>query len=361
MYEFGEKIMKKVILLAPTPPPIGGIAAWTMRMMNAELENEWCVEVVDEKLIGKRGLFGNNIRRNLWCEVKRCFNIWGNLRKKLRDKDAFVVHACIPASTLSVIREYVSACITKMYKRKFIVHFRCTVPNMVKSRVNRFAFRLLCNKSDYIMVLNKQSEVFVNKNSKTPTVLIPNFTDSDEVSESYVVREHIKRVIYVGGVIESKGCIDMLDVAKTSPGIEFVFVGNPETKVKEYAQDLTNVVFTGVMDRESVKVELQKADAFMFLSYFSGEGFSNALVEAMAMGLPCIVSNWAANADMIEDKGGFVVPIKSPERAIEALKKMSDPTVRKAQSEFNINKVKMFYSNTVVLRQYVDCYEKCVE
>lgn len=40
--------MSKVVLLAPTPPPIGGIAAWTVRMMNATLPDDWKVEVVDE-------------------------------------------------------------------------------------------------------------------------------------------------------------------------------------------------------------------------------------------------------------------------------------------------------------------------
>ena len=39
----------KVVLLAQTPPPHGGIAGWTERMLKARLKNGWEVVVVDEK------------------------------------------------------------------------------------------------------------------------------------------------------------------------------------------------------------------------------------------------------------------------------------------------------------------------
>ena len=74
--------MNKVVLLAPTPPPIGGIAAWTVRMMNANLPNNWKVEVVDEKISGKREFFGDKTKINVKSEIKRCFGIWNGLKKR---------------------------------------------------------------------------------------------------------------------------------------------------------------------------------------------------------------------------------------------------------------------------------------
>lgn len=71
----------KVVLLAPTPPPAGGIAGWTERMMNAQLKNGWTVSVVDEKVTGKRQVFGEKSKRNLFSEIKRCFKIWSDLKK----------------------------------------------------------------------------------------------------------------------------------------------------------------------------------------------------------------------------------------------------------------------------------------
>lgn len=349
--------MKKVVLLAPTPPPVGGIAIWTSRMLKAKLEGDWQVAVVDEKILGKREVFGDKTKRDLLMEVKRCLRIWRDLKRELKDPDTKVVHACIPANTLPILREYVSACITKWHKRKFIVHFRCTVPNMVKSRFNRFMLKRICNRSDCIMLLNQQSVDFVSALTQTPIRLIPNFVDGAEIVEAHEIREKLTRVLYVGGVIETKGCSDLLEVAKQFPEVEFRFVGKPEEKIARKAQQLPNVSMPGVMDRQQLRQEYAKADVFAFLTYFAGEGFSNALAEAMAAGLPCLVTDWSANKDMIEDKGGFVVPIKAPEQAAQMLQKMMSAEVRQAQSAFNIEKIKTAYADETVLRQYVDCYE----
>lgn len=349
--------MSKVVLLAPTPPPIGGIAAWTVRMMNAKLPNNWMVEVVDEKIIGNREFFGDNKRLNIKNEFVRCIRIWRGLNKALNDPEAKVVHACIAANTFPVIREYVCACITKMRKRKFIIHFRCTVPNSVRNRVNLFFVKLLCNKADRVMLLNKQSEEYIKGITKTKTVVIPNFVDAREVVDSHEIREKIQRVLYVGGVIESKGCLDIIEVAHSFPQIEFKLIGNSEDNCARAAEKVPNVILAGIMPHSVVIEEMKRADVFMFLTYFRGEGFSNSLAEAMAAGLPCIVTDWAANKDMIEDKGGVVVPVHGVEEACKGFERMADQGIRKQQSEFNIEKIKREYADSVVQAQYVKCYD----
>lgn len=350
--------MSKVVLLAPTPPPIGGIAAWTVRMMNATLPHDWQVEVVDEKIIGKREFFGDKTRHDIKSEIKRCFGIWSGLRKALKDKEAKVVHACIAANTMPVLREYISAFITRIRGRKFIIHFRCTVPNIVGGRLNIIALKMLCNKADCVMLLNKQSEDYIKGITKTKTVVIPNFVDAQEVIESHEIRSSIKRVLYVGGVIESKGCLDIIEVAKRFPDIEFKLIGNPEKTCVKAANAVSNVFLAGTMPHSEIIEEMKRADVFMFLTYFPGEGFSNSLAEAMAAGLPCIVTDWAANKDMIEDKGGVVVPVHGQEEAINGLKSLANPEIRREKSIHNIEKSKRDYADSVVQMQYVECYEE---
>ena len=350
----------KVVLLAPTPPPLGGIAMWTVRMMNAELKNGWQVEVVDEKILGSREFFGDKVKHDYKAEVKRCLNIWKGLKKALNEKNARVVHACIAANSMPVMREIISAVITKCHRRKFVIHFRCTVPNMVKSKMNRTVVRLLCNLSDCVMVLNQQSADFISTLSKTRVQLIPNFVEATEIEESHIINEKIKTVLYAGGVIETKGCLDLIEVAKAFPEIQFKMVGNPDSAVIKAAKKVSNVVMLGAQKHDVVHEELKKADVFAFLTYFPGEGFSNSLAEAMACGVPCLVTDWSANKDMIENKGGIVVPIRDSQSAIEALKEMHSYELRKAQSEFNLWKIKNEYVDKVVLEQYVDCYEALI-
>ena len=355
--------MSKVILLAPTPPPAGGIAGWTARMMDAKLKNNWKVLVVDEKSIGNREVFGVKGRKKYTVEIKRCFKIWRDLWNSLKDPEVKVVHSCIPAYTPGMLREYVCACITKIKHRKFIIHFRCTVPNTINSKLALNVLKRLCNKSDLIMVLNEQSRVYLNSVSKTQNIIIPNFISKDEVTNQHHIREEIKRIIYVGGLVEGKGIYEILAIAKQLSDIQFILIGKGNN-VFEYeakSEKLDNVIFTGEMDRPEVKQELMNADLFLFMTHFRGEGFSNALCEAMAVGLPCVVTDWAANKDMIGNQGGIVVNVGDIDGAISAIKEMRNKSIRQKMSENNIRKVNDEYTETIVVNKYVDAYEMIIK
>ncbi len=346
----------KVAILAPLPPPAGGIGAWMKRMLNAKLKNGWEIVHVDESLIGKRTIFGNSKRR-FSEEFKRNIKIWSSLRRALKDPEVKVVHSCIPSATFGMMREYVCALITKMHRRKFIIHYRCTTTNMTKGKLGYFMFKKLTDISDFAMVLNDESKMMVEKYSQTKVRIIPNFVESDSVIEKGTKEfsDIVKTVLYVGGVIERKGCFHILDVAKHFPDIEFRLAGSVGALFDEIPE---NFKLLGEKSKQEVSQEMKNADVFIFPTYFPGEGFSNALAEAMAKGLPCITTKWAANYDMIEDKGGITVPVKDSQALIEALEKIKDDkSLRQAMSDFNIDKVNTYYTDKAVLEQYVDVYE----
>lgn len=357
----GKLEKKTVVLLAPTPPPFGGIASWTQRMLSVKMRNGWSIKVVDEKILGHREFFGDNTKRKIFLEIKRSFLIWNNLRKALKDSSVKVVHSCIPSSSLSMLREYVCACITHFYKRPFIMHFRCTVPVTAVSKMDRIILKLMCKKCDKFILLNMQSMEYMKHFTTAPAEIIPNFVDTKEISSQRFVRDLLKTAVYVGGVTEGKGCLDILTVASYFPDIEFRLIGNPEDVVMKAAEAIPNVILTGTQKKEIVQKELAEADIFIFLSQFRGEGFSNALAEAMAAGLPCVVSDWAANADMIEDKGGVVVSCNDVSSTIVAIESLMDKEVRQKCSDFNLNKIKKSYADNVVVNQYINCYEELLK
>lgn len=349
----------KVVLLAQLPPPSGGIASWTKRMSEAELKNGWKVAIVDEKVIGGRDIFGENTKKKITVEVKRCWGIWKNLWRELNDKNAVVVHSSIPAGFTGMLRETICTLLTKIRRRKFIIHFRCTVPNMVKDRKTLFMFNTLVSLSDAVIVLNTPSEVFVKQHKPCKKVkLIPNFVSNDETNSKRSYETDKITVLYVGGVIREKGCVDIFECAKRTPKINYRLVGAIDKEMKEQ-QIPENVTLCGETDKIGVQKELDRADIFMFVSFFHGEGFSNALAEAMSNGLPCIVSDWAANADMIEDKGGCVVPIHDIDKMVSAIESIeSDSSLRRAMGEWNQMKVERCYTQECVTSQYVDLYEE---
>lgn len=69
-----------------------------------------------------------------------------------------------------------------------------------------------------------------------------------------------------------------------------------------------DVTIIQVKEHEDVKAELSKADVFLHPAI--SEGFSNAVLEAQAMGLPVITTNADGLAENVEDNvTGFVVPV----------------------------------------------------
>ena len=350
----------KVILLAATPPPIGGIATWTLRMLDVDPSYGCEFYLVDEKMIGGRDMFGNN-KRSLLMECKRSVNIWRDLLRKLRTTNADIVQACIASTTLSMMRELVCAYITKFHRKKFIMHFHCTVPNTRDSILWKGLVKKLCKMSNRIFVLNNQSEEFLRKFAKVPIEIIPNFVEADEIVIDRQINQELKTVLYVGGVVESKGVLDIIETAKLCPDIVFRLVGNPEQKVVDCAREIKNVVITGPLQKSEVTAELRGADVFMFLSKFKGEGFSVALLEAMSAGLPCIVSDWAANKDMIGVDGGIVLSKVTPETIRDALHSLEKIDVRKSCSRRNIHTVKNNYTADKNFKKICESYSDTIQ
>ncbi|MBR9915499.1 MAG: glycosyltransferase family 4 protein [Algicola sp.] len=71
------------------------------------------------------------------------------------------------------------------------------------------------------------------------------------------------------------------------------------------------VTFTGKLSHEAVKRHLSQAD--MYLQYSIQEGFCNAVLEAQAMGLLCLVSNAEGlSENVIHEETGWVIEKRQP-------------------------------------------------
>lgn len=353
----------RIGLIAATPPPIGGIATWTMRMLNIS-ENHDCEYVlIDEKMDADRNMFGDRQtrKRNIVKEFRRCKRIWQDLIVALRDESVELIHTNIPSTITSMLRESICCIITHMKHRKFLIEFHCTVPNTKAGLIWKVLLTFLITQSDGIFVLNQQSYDYLISKTKKPLFIIPNFVMNDEINESHEIKTNIEKIIYVGGVIESKGVLDIIEVAKKYNKADFVFVGNPDTKILELSRGVENVHFTGSCEHGRVRELLNDSDIFIFLSYFSGEGFSVALLEAMASGLPCIVTDWAANKDMIGEEGGAVVAVHDTDRVLEALRLLESQDVRLKASKRNICTVKENYSDTAVFTRIIAGYKTIID
>lgn len=355
--------MNKVLLISHFPPPAGGIATWTKRILSIGLPDGWGIDHINSNTINGRDPF-KNTKRNIKDEYIRSKNIWKQEKEFLKnDKDIKVVHTNIPCTVFGMLRETVTGKIAKKYNKKFILHCHCTVPNVVNSGFKKTVLKSFLKLCDGVIVLNNQSYNFVKSLNESLTVeVIPNFVMKAETNlgNKKLINEKIKKALFVGGVTPEKGCDTIIQAAKSLPDIEFNLIGAVSEEIENLAKS-ENVKLHGVKDADYIKKQLDDNDVFLFLSRYFGEGFSCALTEAMAAGLPCIVTDWAANADMIDyGKGGKVIPQHSAKDLIKAIEELDSADLRKEKSDFNINRVKENYIEDVVLKKYTDFYSLVV-
>jgi colanic acid/amylovoran biosynthesis glycosyltransferase len=118
------------------------------------------------------------------------------------------------------------------------------------------------------------------------------------------------------------------------------------------------VLFMGRLEPEKVKQELAKSH--IYIQYSAQEGFCNAVLEAQAMGLLCVVSDAEGLAEnVLHEKTGWVVPKRKPMllaqkineiQALSETKKLeiSNSAMLRIQQCFNIEKQQLefieFYS-----------------
>lgn len=139
--------------------------------------------------------------------------------------------------------------------------------------------------------------------------------------------------VFVGRLHPVKDVDTLLKAAAIVPELELVIVGDgPErTRLEAAAARLgvhSRVRFHGFSSR--VVDVLRAADAFLLSSH--GEGMSNALLEAMACGLPCLVSRSVGGArELLGDGRGMLLGDGEAAAWAEAIQSLVDePALRAA-------------------------------
>lgn len=107
--------------------------------------------------------------------------------------------------------------------------------------------------------------------------------------------------------------------------------------------------------RTDINELLNCSDVYLFPSL--REGLSVALMEAMASGLPCVVSEIRGNVDLIDNNhGGYLCNPKKIEDFCKALKYIiNDKQIRRKFGQYNLDKIKRF-DKKIVLNEMKKIY-----
>ena len=130
------------------------------------------------------------------------------------------------------------------------------------------------------------------------------------------------------------------------------------TELQDLVQDLklaNHFRFDGGVT--NLRQHLAAADVFVLPS--RSEGFSNAIVEAMAASLPVVATNVGGNAEAVQDGvSGFVVPSEDPAALSAAIiRLLSDPSLAKAMGAAGKNLAAERFTIESMMSRIVSAYK----
>lgn len=143
-------------------------------------------------------------------------------------------------------------------------------------------------------------------------------------------------VVFVGQLIDRKGPLRVLEAIRPWPEIGAVFLGQGPQSV-----DYPQVLHQGAVSHEDIPIWLSAADVFVLPT--KDEGCSNAILEALACGLPIVSSDLPFNHAMLDDQVAILVDptdVKAIGQAVAEL--VNDPERRSAMSQHALQRSHSF-------------------
>ena len=115
-------------------------------------------------------------------------------------------------------------------------------------------------------------------------------------------------VLFIGRMIPQKGAMVIAKVACQLPKINFLFVGEgPDfAELKRMSLRSKNIILFGNVNYQNLHNYYNLADIFCLPSLYN-EGWGRVVMEALACGLPVIISDRGAAGELIDNSVGRVI------------------------------------------------------
>jgi len=142
-------------------------------------------------------------------------------------------------------------------------------------------------------------------------------------------------VLYLGRLAPKKGLQYLVRAAAELDGpYELVVVGDGKRRddLEALADRLdVSVTFAGFVDPDDVGACYRDADVFVLPS-IEGEGIPNAMLEAMAWGLPVVGTDSGGVGETLRDgETGYLVPMRDSSALANAIQELLDDAERRRE------------------------------
>ena len=283
-------------------------------------------------------------RASLVGRVAQSLRAGTHLFKVMRQRRPAIVHFFLPAAYLVGGPAAISAGVpVRIMSRRSLNVYQQSYPlvSNLERRLHRRMTAILGNSRSVVRELSEMERVPARRLGLIYNGIdVARFTDagSREATRTALgLDPQTLTLAIVGNLIPDKGHADLLSaLGQAAPDLpqdwRLLIVGRDEgiaSSLQTQAAELgleRNITFLDT--RNDVPEILNACDIGILCSH--QEGFSNAVLEGMASGLPMIVTDVGGNAEaVIDGECGIVVPPHDPARLAEAIVRLAnDPALR---------------------------------
>jgi glycosyltransferase involved in cell wall biosynthesis len=249
---------------------------------------------------------------------------------------------------------------------------------ILRSPKHRVGYRMLSSLFDLVLTVSEKVRVFcIQQDHLSPEKVvtlynglelenIPDAAERRNLREALHVDPAVPIIVTVGHIRQVKG-IDVLvetaaKVTRKFPNVLFLVIGRNcdpghfqsiDARISELGIQ-KNVLFMG--ESEKILSLIQACDVFFLPS--RSEGFSNALIEAMACCLPCVATRVGGNDEAVQEgSSGYIVENEDAQAAAEALETLlREPLKAKAMGAAGRRIVEQRFTASVMIHKLMECY-----
>jgi len=285
------------------------------------------------------------------------------LSRRMRRERPDIVHAYLPAANvIGPVAAHLSGVPRVIVSKRSLADYKDGHPFLRQMELfgNRLSDVVLVNSDAVRQEVERSERHREGKFCRIYNGVGPISAWTQGEIASFRVREGLSTeapmAVCVSNFFDYKGHVDLVEamtmVMRNFPDATYVLIGRDAGCLEDtraLARDhgvLSRLRFVG--PRADVPDFLRAADLFVHPSH--QEGFSNAILEAMAAGLPVVACDVGGNPEaVVEGETGRLVPPRNPERlaaAIEDLLKdegkrraMGEAGRRRAEERFSLGRM----------------------
>lgn len=189
---------------------------------------------------------------------------------------------------------------------------------------------------------NMQESLGLNLVSKEKMIVIPNAVnnklfypmDKTVARKKLGFKDKDFIVAFTGAFNHRKGVLRLSEAIEKVGEVKSIYIGSGNLKPRG-----DNILFMGRLPHDRLVTYLNASDVFVLPTL--AEGCCNAIIEAMACGLPIISSYLPFNDDIIDDSNSIRIDPNSIEEIANAIKYLKEnPGVRKEMAYASLEKAK---------------------